>query len=399
MAPFPYGPNATHGGGVGAHTQMEVLALQHEIGVVCFRVPGGDEAAAEYLHRSTLFYEEMPLRLGLWRTLVARCAGLVMAMPLEAVFYRNKAMENVIRSAVARFRPDIVVIQFPQMAQYVKAVADVPCVMDVQDAFSVSSFRGFISAVGFIRKIEGFINWLFWVRYERRYYPRFARVFTVTEQDLTGLRIFSPDIVGASVGAPVNIRSLPENVIRNPFRIVFIGSFGHRPNVQGLQFFIEEVLPSIRHRIPEAQFVVAGKAPPSELLRFTSDHVQFVGFVPDVTTFLAECAVVVIPLLSGGGIKIKTLEALATGAPVVSTSIGVEGTGAVDEEHLLVRDKVSGFADAVVDLIRDPVRASKLGEAGKSLMRQRFSPEAWGNRLDVLLASTCREKLDLDVNK
>jgi glycosyltransferase involved in cell wall biosynthesis len=378
---------------------MEVLTLKHEVGVVCFRVPGVDEATAEYLRRHIRFYEEIPLRLGQWKTLFLRCKSLVTAMPLEALFYRDKAMENAIRSAMTRFRPDVVILQFPQMAQYVETLMGIPCVMDVQDAFSVSFFRAFASQVGFIRKVNGFLNWLFWIRYERRYYPRFAMVLTLTEQDLNGLRIFSPDIVGASIGVPVSICSLPENVARDPFRVVFIGSFGHRPNIQGVRFFIEEVLPLVRHRVPEVKFVVAGKAPPPELMRLASDHVQFVGFVPDAATFLTESAVVVIPLLSGGGIKIKTLEALATGAPVVSTSIGVEGTGAVNEEHLLVRDKVSGFADAVVDLIMDPVRASKLGEAGKSLMRQCFLPEAWGNHLDVLLASTCREKPGLDVSK
>lgn len=399
IAPFPYGPSASHGGAVVAHAQIELLASKHEIGVVCFRVAGVDEIAAEYLRKHVSFYQEAPLRVRRWKTLLARCRSVVTAMPLDALLHRNNEMKKAIHMATKRFRPDLVIIQFPQMAQYVEEIDAIPCVMDVEDAFSVSSFRTFVSQVGFIRKLERFLNWLFWIRYERKYYPRFDMVFTLTEQDLNGLQIFSSGLAGVSVGVPVNMMPRQENIVRNPLQIAFIGSFGHFPNVQGVRFFIEQVLPIIQLRVPGVQFLVAGKAPPQALENFASDQVRFIGFVPDLATFLAESGVVVIPLLSGGGIKIKTLEALAAGAPVVSTSIGVEGTGALNEQHLLVRDQASAFAEAVVALLADPQRAARLGAAGQALMRQRYSPEAWGKQVNEVLLTVANKKNHLGISE
>lgn len=385
ITPFPYAPGATHGGAVAAHAQLEVMALEHEIGVVCFHAEGSDDSASNYLRQRVSYYDEAPLQLGWRKVLWARLTSIFTAMPIDALLHRSNDMENRIQTALLEFHPDIVIIQFPQMAQYVEAITNAPCIMDVQDAFSVSSFRTFITQQGIIKRAERFLNWLFWIRYERKFYPRFRMMLTLTEQDLNGLRIFSPNLVGDSVGVPISVDVPQHSTTRVPHQIAFVGSFGHRPNVQAVRYFIESILPLIHKQIPDVKFLVAGKNPPAEIMQLANEHIEFVGFVPSLAGFLAASAVVVIPLLSGGGIKIKTLEALAAGAPIVSTSIGAEGIGAIDEQHLLVRDSAISFADAVIQIMNNSTRAAELGEAGQSLMHQRYAPAAWGKHVNSLL--------------
>ena len=387
ITPFPYAPNATHGGAIAANAQLEVMALEHEIGVLCFHTVGSDKAAASHLLQRVNYYDEVPLQLGWKKILGARLTSFLTAVPIDIPLHRSKEMERHIQTALSKFCPDVVIIQFPQMAQYVETITNVPCVMDVQDAFSVSSFRTFISQRSFIKRAERFLTWLFWIRYERKYYPRFRMILTLTEQDLNGLKIFSPNLTGASVGVPVNLITPQTDIARVPHQISFIGSFGHPPNVQAVRYFVESVLPLIHQKISDVKFVVAGKNPPPEIAQLASEHVDFVGFVPNLAEFFASSAVVVIPLLSGGGIKIKTLDALAAGAPIVSTSIGAEGIGAINEQHLLVRDSAASFADAVIQLLNNPTSAARLGEVGQSLIQQRYAPTAWGKNVNTLLST------------
>ncbi len=123
-----------------------------------------------------------------------------------------------------------------------------------------------------------------------------------------------------------------------------------------------------------------------------ANGVRCVGFVDDVPTFYSGVDVVVAPIRYGGGIKIKVLEAMACGRPVVTTSIGAEGIAEADEEALVVVDDPAEFADAVVVLLEDRERRSVLGERARRLIERRFSWQRVMDDLDRIYAELCRVK-------
>ena len=132
-------------------------------------------------------------------------------------------------------------------------------------------------------------------------------------------------------------------------------------------------------------FEVAGKGIPAQLLARANDSIRFLGVVPDAFEFVRCRSVVVVPLLSGGGIKIKTLEAMACGCPVVTTSIGAEETGAMHGQHLMIADNAEAFAAHVITLLQDKALSLTLGTHARSLVEAKFSWAAkWQSLGDLL---------------
>ncbi len=282
-------------------------------------------------------------------------------------------MAAAMRDAIERFRPDVVHFCFSQMAQYYVQCPGVPAVMDTQDVAAVSAYRRITNAGNPLAKAYFFLQWLFWLRYETTYYPRFGKVLTLTRQDAAALMVFSPalDIYADATG--VDIPEKPSENTGPRQRIGFLANFSHHPNLDAALFFVREIFPLIRKEVADAEFVVAGKNPPADLRAAAGDGIRLAGFVDEVAGFYAGMDVVVAPLRSGGGVKIKVLEAMASARPVVATAIGAEGIAGPDDQALLVADDPVSFAAAVVSLLRDAGQRQALGRRGRELVERRFS--------------------------
>ena len=152
--------------------------------------------------------------------------------------------------------------------------------------------------------------------------------------------------------------------------MVFSGTMDFRPNVDAALWFAQEVLPLIRQEEPDARFMVVGQKPHRRLdvLRGRSD-VTLTGAVDDVRPYIAGAAVYVVPLRMGGGTRFKILEAAAMSRAVVSTSMGCDGFPVESGRELLIADTPRAFADAVVALLRDPVRRAELGAAARTFVQ------------------------------
>jgi glycosyltransferase involved in cell wall biosynthesis len=169
-------------------------------------------------------------------------------------------------------------------------------------------------------------------------------------------------------------------------RLVFTGMLQWRPNVEGLAWFAAEVLPLVRRTVPEATLSVVGRMPVPEVERLGRlPGVALHADVPSTVPFLHEARVAIVPVRIGSGTRIKALEAMAAGRPVVGTTVGLAGLGVVPGRHALVADDPSAFAEAVVALLADDGLATRLAAAGRELA-ERFSWGAIGERfVDRLL--------------
>ena len=385
VSPFLVYPGVPHGGGSLCWGQLQGLAQKHEVHFLALTQEGTGEGQAALSHLKSLCASVTTVHQPLDKLTILRAKlAQLMLKPVGASICDVAGMRAALRQLKERIHPDAVLVQFPQMAQYVQEAADLPTLMDVQDAYSVSAFRQFRSATGWFKRAQAFFNWVGWLRQEAMWYPRFTTVAALTEQDRLGLEVFSPGLGAvtspAAVGQPV-VKWTPVN----RKSIAFIGSFTHLPNVAALRFFIDTVLPGIVQAHPDAIFEVAGKGVPADLQARANSHLAFVGVVPDAYAFVRSAAVVVVPVLSGGGIKIKTLEAMATACPIVATSIGAEETGAVSGEHMLIADTPTDFAAHVNTLLADPALSLRLGSHAQALIKRRFSWEAKWASLDSLL--------------
>ncbi len=154
--------------------------------------------------------------------------------------------------------------------------------------------------------------------------------------------------------------------------LVYVGHFGYRPNVLAAVELVDEVLPRVRAHLPAASLTLVGGTPPRELVARSGPHVAVAADVPDVLPYLRRARALVVPLRSGGGTRLKVLEALAAGTPVVSTPFGVSGLAVRNGEHVLLGTSPQQLADAVVRILRDEAAAVALSAAGRELVVARY---------------------------
>ncbi|MGO8948455.1 MAG: glycosyltransferase family 4 protein [Ktedonobacterales bacterium] len=234
-----------------------------------------------------------------------------------------------------------------------------------------------------------------WIEYRRvkplelAWCRRSDLVLVTSERERATLHTLLPGKSISVVPNGVDIQAFSSSDPREtevPGRIVFTASFDYYPNVQGALYFAEHCWPLVRRAVPAATWYLVGRNPPAEIRRLASvPGVTVTGSVPAIQPHLAAAQVAVVPLLTGGGTRLKVLEALSMGRGVVSTSIGYEGIACIAGKHLLVADEPTEFAQAVVELLQDAKRRASLAEAGRALVEERYSWDYCGNRLLVAL--------------
>jgi glycosyltransferase involved in cell wall biosynthesis len=158
--------------------------------------------------------------------------------------------------------------------------------------------------------------------------------------------------------------------------IVFVGGFPHAPNVDAALYIVNEVMPRVWEKRPDARVVLVGYAPPAEILALAGSRVVVTGQVPDVKPYLDRARMVLVALRYGAGVKGKTVDAMREGIPVVSTQVGVEGVGVTSGLDAIVSESANGLAEGVLDLLSDTARCAELSSAGADLILKGFSRAA-----------------------
>jgi hypothetical protein len=167
---------------------------------------------------------------------------------------------------------------------------------------------------------------------------------------------------------------------------MFVGEYDHAPNRDAVTWFAREIWPAVRARVPNARFDVIGNRPKPEILALAEQPgIEVLGYVPDTNPYLDRSAALVAPLRFGAGMKGKVTEALASALPVITTSIGAQGFGAVSGEHLRIADDPADFAAAVADVLLNPEGAERMGRAGQMLLSGLCTPEVVDRSLTALI--------------
>lgn len=156
--------------------------------------------------------------------------------------------------------------------------------------------------------------------------------------------------------------------------IGFLGSMDWMPNIDGVLWFAHEVLPKVRERLPEVRVKIIGRNPPASIRALAADPaIEVTGTVPEVQPHVHECRVIAVPLLAGGGTRIKIFEAMAMGVPVISTTIGAEGLPLRHGEEIEIADDADTFAKGALKLLSNASAGALMASRARELMEKRFS--------------------------
>lgn len=163
--------------------------------------------------------------------------------------------------------------------------------------------------------------------------------------------------------------------------LLFVGSMDYHANIHAVSWFVRDIWPRLSQEFPELHFTIAGRNPPDSVQALASSRVHITGTVSDVRPFYSRAFAVVVPLRVAGGTRLKILEAMAAGVPVISTTLGAEGLDVENNVHLLLADTGEEMASAVRSLLEDSARRSQLIESARGLVIEEYDWVVLGKRL------------------
>ncbi len=157
--------------------------------------------------------------------------------------------------------------------------------------------------------------------------------------------------------------------------LAFLGSMDWMPNIEGIRWFVREAYPAVKRTVGDVRLRIIGRRPGPEIRALAQDDpsIEVTGTVDDVRPWLRDASAMIVPLLSGGGTRIKILEAMAFGTPVLSTTVGAEGLPFLNGKHLLLADEPGAFAARSIDLIRSPELRQRIAESARQEVVDRYS--------------------------
>jgi glycosyltransferase involved in cell wall biosynthesis len=218
---------------------------------------------------------------------------------------------------------------------------------------------------------------------------RGVAVTVVSDSERAYLQQFAPP--GASIAVipnGVDTEALrPGSEAPKPNTLIYPGAVTYDANYDAVSYFIHQVLPLVRQQIPDAQFTITGSTGSVDVRDLAAQPgVAFAGYLPEVAPAIRSSWAVVVPLRKGGGTRLKILEAMALGTPVISTCKGAEGLSVHSGEDILLADTPGEMAQAVVMLLNDPALRARLSHNGRALVEREYDWRKIASRLNDLIA-------------
>lgn len=309
--------------------------------------------------------------------------ALICGEPYDFSWLRSGEMASKLERIIKRVAPDVVHFDALGLAQYLPSVGEVGTVLTHHD---VESRKISVRA----EKVSNLLL--------RGYFELEAAKLASSEQEWCpqfGVNVVVSEDEGKvlSRACPgLRFRVVPNGVDTGYFTprkdpkgktILFCGSMDMHPNQEAVEYFLRKIWPRIVAQSPGVKLCVAGKNPPDWLVRVgkTDPRVQITGFIDDVRPYFQKATVCICPILSGGGTRLKILDSLAMGVPVVATSFAASGLFLVHDKHLLLADAEEQFAEYTLQLLNDPSLRSRLANTGAEEVNRLYSWTVVGETL------------------
>lgn len=305
--------------------------------------------------------------------------------PSKTRGFHSAAMHEHVEHWLDRRRFDVVQVEYTHMAHYLPP----PCpgllrVLVEHDVTFVAQRRAMQLAGSLPRKLALWHDGLRTLRHEVAAVEGADLVLTMSDDDRAALARFVDPAPLVTVPNGVSCRDFPcrDDAEEEPATVLFVGFFRHEPNVEAVTWFARDVLPLVRARSPQVRFRVVGAYPPQSLqaLAAAQPGIEVTGMVPETASHYRRATVFVAPIQRGSGTRLKILEAMASGCPVASTTIGAEGLGAGSAE-IAIADRAPELADAVCALLGDAARRRAMARAARRFVERTYDWPAIAARM------------------
>lgn len=382
---------------VRAYHVLRWLSARADVHLVTFVRADDPPAAIDHLRTVCADVDVFPMRRTRLRDGIVLARSLATGASFIVARDTLPGMRSLLEQLVAEHAFDAVHADQLWMAQYARDLALPLKVLDQHNAVYRIFRRLAAGDPSPLRRVILRRESRRLARYEAAQIDAFDHELFVSETDRQAIRDVSGPAQRTALDArstviPICVDLSEREVVSLSLgarRITVLGTMYWPPNIEGTLWLADRVLAQVLAAVPDAVLTIVGKRPPAEIealcARFRG-NVEVTGYVADPAPLLAETAAFAVPLLSGGGMRVKILDAWAWGLPVVSTTIGAEGIDVRPGEDILIADAPSAFATVIIDLLRDPARRARLAAAGRAAVAERYDARVVYERLGAVYA-------------
>jgi glycosyltransferase involved in cell wall biosynthesis len=391
-----------HGGKIRSFQLARILAQFHDVSLFTFYPPTPND---EHTELKQIFSQVMCASIGIPERngvseYVAYARNLFSRRPYSMTKYCQPHVARQLRQHLQKESYDVIVCDFLVTAGIIPWDLPGPRVLFTHNVEAQIWERHYQVAQNPIWKAACYREFKTMTRMERHYLRRAEHVLAVSEADR---RLFTRCI------SPSKISVIPTGVdvdyfrptldLEQPNSLVFTGSMDWLPNEDGVLYFADKILPLIRQDLPDIVLWVVGRRPSARLKSLAKQDlaVKVTGRVEDIRPHMARGSVYVVPLLVGGGTRLKIFEAMAMSKAIVSTSVGAEGLPVTSGKDIILSDEAGDFARQVIGLLRDPVKRREVGRSARQLVEGNYSWSSVGEQLSSVLQEVAH-KFSTDPN-
>jgi len=325
------------------------------------------------------------------RDVMLALRSLVTGEPFMIIRHRSAEMLRLVSRLLTEEHFDLIHVDQIKTAQCVAGVTDLPRLIDKHNVYS-DILKGVAedNSSSWLKRAFARLEWPRLARYEARICREFDHILAVTAEDkraLARLSGLATPITVLPIAAAPDMVSI---VQRQPTarHIVSVGSMFYPPNVEGALWFARQVYPLVKAELPDVKLYLIGGRPAAAIRQLGARDPDIVvtGYVADLAPYLEQSAVLIAPLHFGSGMRVKVLDALTWGMPLVSTSFGCQGLAVTPGEHILIADRPADFAAAVSRVIQNRALADQLATNGRHLIETRYDWRVVYRALDKVYA-------------
>jgi polysaccharide biosynthesis protein PslH len=371
--------DAPHGGRAAA-AMIQALAQEHEVGVIYLRdasLPLADRPFTEACAVVEAVETRPPRGAGALLTRLRLAAGLARGLPIIVSHASAPELARRLAALAERFDPDVIHFEPVEMAQYIPSVRHlrarrVVVVHEPGAAGAAERLRSYPR----MKRIARGLDVLAWRRFERTIGANADLLVTLTRRDEEVMRTQGARRV-ARVPLAIPIPEAALDPVGNwPPTALFVGGFTHPPNVDAALRLLRSIWPRVRQALPEPTLELVGSSPTPALREAAGEGVVIHGRVPDLEPPLNAAAVVVLPIRLGGGMRVKSIEALASGKAVVASARALEGLDVNDGREVVLAETDEEFVEAMVRVLEDVELRRGLGTAARAWAEAHVSVDA-----------------------
>ena len=376
------------GGKIRSYNLLRQLAARHEVTLLSYY--DGPKDAAYESEIVEHFSHAVAISTGRAESsAIDYLKHIFSRAPYAVTKFTSARAGALIREWMAERRFDVAVCDFLSASLNFPAELLTPTVLFQHNVESVLWRRQADHEPNPIKRIAFKLEAEKMIRYEQKAVKRFDHVIAVSENDRENM---------ARRTSPSRISIVPTGVDFEAYRlqsysdasepvVVFTGSMDWEANIDGVEYFCEEIWHRVLKAVPNARFRIVGRNPHPRVRGLASDSIEVTGTVPSVIDYMRDAAVFVVPLRIGGGTRLKIYEAMAMGKAVVSTSVGAEGLDVEDGRDIMLADTSVGFADSIIKLLSDR-QTRKQFETAAARLAARFDWSVIADRFEEVLSET-----------